>query len=1235
MEITNQCKTTLEHLHSYDEFSSYIEQSHPILEEEIQYLEKNLREIIRNNERLVSDESIIRFFLNIQKIFPYSPRLISLLFQLNDEEIARKFMKEHKDEIIPILKEVWICQITEEEYEMNWDEDVVLSTQFPSPHFESIIEKLVLYTRFNKSSTILAFIEEFLPYLWKPDFDLELNLACLLEDKKSINQYAEKHFYQGKVSINFLFQVKDNQHSFLLSNLLKHIENIEFYMIGKERLIAIENILNHQNLIEVKETLKEKVLDAIIPSREFTIPKDIHDISTVSFMQNILYLQEEFIKGNPYFESELYNQCLNAILNRYKTSEPERLKKEIDKYLKKVIIEENTQEIDPLLRKEKLLNNISELLKNDSDKELLTFFRTGRIIHSSYKYTIEQLFSYDSKDFFNLLEIIESRYDIVKFRYHYPEEQALRCLIILEKELSFLSTIKLNTKTQSQLLKIAEKNSKEENSLFFELLKKLLQLMEKYQNVEPYKETDLQKETFKLYETWIKKELKEEEIDSKKLSFIFHKIIQTENLKTYLFDINSKKKITLIYKTPYANINEDDFTIEQIEEFNPKQYKDIRNQVLLLFEKENQAKIKLENETKIIRKSPEEIKINTISLKLITYLDYELSKLILKDPNVTFSKLKSFLSEIPNSMSHIEEFQKCLKKHPHIFNLDKQLLKNYFSWYMDLSNNLNKNVTYEDIVKYESGAKANLFENPIYFPIIKNVFLIQANDFEKNAYKTSILWEKQLKRIETTIPELKGNIGEYSYQMVDLHDPDLIFLPNMIKCCMEVGGKAEADLAHAVTNKNGRMFAIYQEKDVKAISWVWRNGQVLCFDNIEVKRGEETEQFGTIIKEILTKASHDLIEISKQNEPSEESIKTVTLGRNPKDIPIKLEKNSLLSNYQSRMYFPEEKESLYLVDSSEVQYIIGGTYTPMTEKKVSTIYLYPRKAASKFENLDVQYLDNMIKSIRRQKGMLGEGPIYLVGYLGEDFYVGITEFGSIDTVYLETDSRVEEDVISSLEKVKEEHKQKKEFEDQQQEMIKQIMDTSYEIDSEQVSWLLEKIKKAPPYNIEEGAYYHGSTLEYILDMIRRGSINCKYRLRQRGSGSNGDYYICVAKNLRVKSNSFEGYIKNKLSIILKKELPVLDKSSQECNFLDPFFKEGKRRQYNYDDEFQVRDRIEFPYFEGIYVPTQTENDLINIRKIIDLQETFERDLPIISNTSNTLIDKELIKTYLKPQTKGD
>ena len=47
-------------------------------------------------------------------------------------------------------------------------------------------------------------------------------------------------------------------------------------------------------------------------------------------------------------------------------------------------------------------------------------------------------------------------------------------------------------------------------------------------------------------------------------------------------------------------------------------------------------------------------------------------------------------------------------------------------------------------------------------------------------------------------------------------------------------GKAASCLEHGALNSNGRFFAVKKDGKIIAYSWMWRCGNILCFDNIEL-----------------------------------------------------------------------------------------------------------------------------------------------------------------------------------------------------------------------------------------------------------------------------------------------------------------------------------------------------------------------------------------------------------------
>ncbi len=77
--------------------------------------------------------------------------------------------------------------------------------------------------------------------------------------------------------------------------------------------------------------------------------------------------------------------------------------------------------------------------------------------------------------------------------------------------------------------------------------------------------------------------------------------------------------------------------------------------------------------------------------------------------------------------------------------------------------------------------------------------------------------------------------GSYYYEMLRLDDPRAMSIGFESDCCQRLSEPAELCMEHSMVDKNGRVFVITNKKgEIVAQSWVWRNKDVLCFDNIEI-----------------------------------------------------------------------------------------------------------------------------------------------------------------------------------------------------------------------------------------------------------------------------------------------------------------------------------------------------------------------------------------------------------------
>ena len=95
-------------------------------------------------------------------------------------------------------------------------------------------------------------------------------------------------------------------------------------------------------------------------------------------------------------------------------------------------------------------------------------------------------------------------------------------------------------------------------------------------------------------------------------------------------------------------------------------------------------------------------------------------------------------------------------------------------------------------------------------------------------------------RTFSSIPKIKSEAIEkagelFYYEILDLTDPRAMSIGFESTCCQRLKEPAEVCMEHSMVDKNGRVMVITNPiGEVIAQSWIWRNKDVLCFDNIEV-----------------------------------------------------------------------------------------------------------------------------------------------------------------------------------------------------------------------------------------------------------------------------------------------------------------------------------------------------------------------------------------------------------------
>ena len=151
------------------------------------------------------------------------------------------------------------------------------------------------------------------------------------------------------------------------------------------------------------------------------------------------------------------------------------------------------------------------------------------------------------------------------------------------------------------------------------------------------------------------------------------------------------------------------------------------------------------------------------------------------------------------------------------------------------------------------------------------------SDFEK----IQRIYNYGRQRVFSSIPRIKSDrmelsSGTFTYEILRLDDARAMSIGFESDCCQRLGEPAELCMEHSMVDKNGRVFVIKDELgNIVAQSWVWRNKDVLCFDNIEIpskafdrsaKEHPEVSRKGFTdeIYGLYKRAAHDLIEADEK-----------------------------------------------------------------------------------------------------------------------------------------------------------------------------------------------------------------------------------------------------------------------------------------------------------------------------------------------------------------------------------
>lgn len=207
-------------------------------------------------------------------------------------------------------------------------------------------------------------------------------------------------------------------------------------------------------------------------------------------------------------------------------------------------------------------------------------------------------------------------------------------------------------------------------------------------------------------------------------------------------------------------------------------------------------------------------------------------------------------------------------------------------------------------------------------------------------------------RVFSSIPRIENKNGLYTYEILRLDDTLALSIGKLTDCCQRLGEPGEMCMEHSMISNSGRVFVVRDNLGhIVAQSWVWRNKNVLCFDNIEVPDKQMIEhgipkskvdsgirnQFTDEVLEVYKKAANELIQVDNKkytellnkgliSKDEYEGLKLskITVGLGYSNIKGSFETLTIDNNISRPYSFipPVELSRGLYINDSEKQYIL-------------------------------------------------------------------------------------------------------------------------------------------------------------------------------------------------------------------------------------------------------------------------------------------------------------------------
>ena len=219
----------------------------------------------------------------------------------------------------------------------------------------------------------------------------------------------------------------------------------------------------------------------------------------------------------------------------------------------------------------------------------------------------------------------------------------------------------------------------------------------------------------------------------------------------------------------------------------------------------------------------------------------------------------------------------------------------------------------------------------------------------------------------SSIPRILGEENGMKYEMLRCDDPLGLTIGERTDCCQKIKDDGVTSMEHSMVSPDGRVFYIRDEFDrIVAQSWVWRNQNVICFDDIEISdkvydvyvaenTGAVKADLANKVLMVYKKAAKDLMDVDKisydsmlakniitQDQYNSLVLKKVTVGLGFKEIAEAIMADGSLYIDENPVKVINSNRFMELYTDSNVQYIINEERYDKNSiyDKTQNLYIY-------------------------------------------------------------------------------------------------------------------------------------------------------------------------------------------------------------------------------------------------------------------------------------------------------